>query len=153
RRPARERDRRQRLAALPIRSGPRLRPRPRAEVRARHVQDRHRPLASCQRSWTCLGAPAAAEVLEQIAEAGGGTFVIPDGLATAVAYPVRPPCVPPIVPTAMPPTINPIANSSDSVTGSPSSTTAAPVPTTGVARRPSEVVIAGRLRLTMAMAQ
>jgi hypothetical protein len=53
----------------------------------------------------------------------------------------------------MPPTINAIAPSKVRVTGSPRVSAAIRVPTTGVARRPSDVSEAGRLRFTVAMAQ
>ena len=63
RRPARERDCRQRLAALPGRPRPAVRSRPRAEIRAGDVQDRHRPLASRERGRPRLSAQALAREL------------------------------------------------------------------------------------------
>jgi hypothetical protein len=53
----------------------------------------------------------------------------------------------------MPLTIRAIAQSSVAPIGSPRTIAALSVPTTGVASNPSDVVAAGRLLLTMAMAQ
>jgi hypothetical protein len=58
-----------------------------------------------------------------------------------------------IVPSAMPLTIRAMAHSNVGPIGSPRTMAALSVPTTGVASSPSEVVAAGRLLLTMAMAQ
>jgi hypothetical protein len=53
----------------------------------------------------------------------------------------------------MPPTINAMAPSKARVMGSPRVSAAIKVPTTGVASSPSDVTDAGRLRLTVAIAQ
>jgi hypothetical protein len=53
----------------------------------------------------------------------------------------------------MPLTIRAMAHSNVGPIGSPRTMAAQSVPTTGVASSPSEVVAAGRLLLTMAMAQ
>src|SRR5262249_46635502 len=57
------------------------------------------------------------------------------------------------VPIAIPARISTMAVTSDASIRSPSATVEQMTPTTGVARMPSEVVVAGRLRLTTAIAQ
>lgn len=57
------------------------------------------------------------------------------------------------MPIAMPLTIMAIATMTGSSRGSPSTIVELAMPTTGVARIPSDVVVAGRLRLTIAIAQ
>ena len=53
----------------------------------------------------------------------------------------------------MPPMINVIARNSDGSSGSFSITVALMIPSSGVARRHSDVVTAGRLRFTIVIAQ
>src|SRR4029079_15119421 len=71
-RPARERDPGQRLAALPARRRSAVRSRPGSKIRSGHVQDRHRSLASGERSRACLidGRYRATVMIEKFAGAG-----------------------------------------------------------------------------------
>jgi hypothetical protein len=58
-----------------------------------------------------------------------------------------------MVPIAIPPRIITIAQIKDVLADSPREITEVAIPTTGVAKRPSDVVTVGRLRLTITIAQ